>query len=35
MYCLGLLGTMTGDRLSAADELVETIDLALIERLLD
>jgi hypothetical protein len=25
---------MTADRLSAADELVETIDLALVERLL-
>jgi beta-phosphoglucomutase-like phosphatase (HAD superfamily) len=35
MYCLGLLGTMTADRLSAADELVETIDLALVERLLN
>ena len=35
MYCLGLLGTMAADRLSAADELVETIDLALVERLLD
>jgi HAD superfamily hydrolase (TIGR01509 family) len=35
MYCLGLLGTMTADRLSAADELVESIDLALIERLLN
>ena len=34
-HCLGLLGTMTADRLSAADELVETIDLALIDRLLD
>jgi beta-phosphoglucomutase len=34
MYCLGLLGTMAADRLSAADELVETIDLALVERLL-
>jgi beta-phosphoglucomutase len=34
MYCLGLLGTMTADRLSAADELVETIDVALVERLL-
>ena len=34
MYCLGLLGTMTADRLSAADELVETIDLALIKHLL-
>jgi HAD superfamily hydrolase (TIGR01509 family) len=34
MYCLGLLGTMTADRLSAADELVETIDLPLVERLL-
>ena len=34
MYCLGLLGTMTADRLSAADELVETIDRALVERLL-
>jgi beta-phosphoglucomutase len=34
MHCLGLLGTMTADRLSAADELVETIDLALVERLL-
>ncbi len=34
MYCLGLLGTMTADRLSAADELIEAIDLALIERLL-
>ena len=35
MYCLGLVGTMTADRLAAADELVETIDLALVERLLD
>jgi beta-phosphoglucomutase len=34
MYCLGLLGTMTANRLSAADELVETIDLNLVERLL-
>jgi len=34
-HCLGLFGTMTADRLSAADELVETIDLALIDRLLD
>jgi HAD superfamily hydrolase (TIGR01509 family) len=34
MYCLGLLGTMTADRLSAADELVETIDLPLVDRLL-
>lgn len=34
MYCLGLLGTMTANRLSAADELVETIDLALIKHLL-
>jgi beta-phosphoglucomutase len=34
MHCLGLIGTMTADRLSAADELVETIDLALVERLL-
>ncbi|HVI34597.1 MAG TPA: HAD family phosphatase [Gaiellales bacterium] len=34
MYCLALLGTMTADRLSAADELVETIDVALVERLL-
>ena len=34
MHCLGLLGTMAADRLSAADELVETIDLALVERLL-
>jgi beta-phosphoglucomutase-like phosphatase (HAD superfamily) len=33
MYCLGLLGTMTADRLAAADELVERIDLALVERL--
>jgi beta-phosphoglucomutase len=35
MYCLGLLGTMTADRLSAADELVDTIDLALVGRLLN
>jgi HAD superfamily hydrolase (TIGR01509 family) len=35
MYCLGLLGTMTADRLSAADERVETIDMALVERLLN
>jgi HAD superfamily hydrolase (TIGR01509 family) len=34
MYCLGLLGTMTADRLSAADQLIETLDLALVERLL-
>jgi|tagenome__1003787_1003787.scaffolds.fasta_scaffold20825971_2 beta-phosphoglucomutase len=34
MYCLSLLGTMTADRLSAADELVESIDVALVERLL-
>ena len=34
MHCLSLLGTMAADRLSAADELVETIDLALVERLL-
>jgi beta-phosphoglucomutase len=34
MYCLGLVGTMAADRLSAADELLETIDLALVERLL-
>src|SRR4029079_10882962 len=33
IYCLGLLGTMTAHRLSGADELVETIDLALVERL--
>jgi beta-phosphoglucomutase len=34
MRCLGLLGTMTADRLAAADELIERIDLALIARLL-
>jgi beta-phosphoglucomutase-like phosphatase (HAD superfamily) len=35
MHCLGLLGTMSAGRLSAADELIETIDQALVKRLLD
>ncbi|MDX6545408.1 MAG: beta-phosphoglucomutase, partial [Gaiellales bacterium] len=35
MRCLGLIGTMRPERLAAADELVEALDVALIERLLD
>jgi beta-phosphoglucomutase-like phosphatase (HAD superfamily) len=34
MRCLGLVGTMPAGRLSAADELIEGIDLALVRRLL-
>jgi beta-phosphoglucomutase-like phosphatase (HAD superfamily) len=34
MRCLALVGTMPAGRLSAADELVEAIDLALVRRLL-
>jgi beta-phosphoglucomutase len=34
MLCLGLLGTMTAERLAAADELIDRIDLALVDRLL-
>ena len=34
MRCLALVGTMPAGRLTAADELVETIDLALVRRLL-
>jgi len=34
MRCLGLLGTMTAERLAAADELIDRIDLALVDRLL-
>jgi beta-phosphoglucomutase len=34
MRCLALLGTMPADRFGAADEVIETIDLALLDRLL-
>ena len=34
MHCLALVGTMPAARLAAADELIEAIDLALIDRLL-
>jgi beta-phosphoglucomutase len=34
MRCLALVGTMPAARLAAADELIEAIDLALIDRLL-
>jgi beta-phosphoglucomutase len=34
MRCLGLVGTMPAGRLSAADALIEAIDLALVRRLL-
>jgi beta-phosphoglucomutase-like phosphatase (HAD superfamily) len=34
MRCLALVGTMPAGRLSAADELIEAIDLALVRRLL-
>jgi hypothetical protein len=34
MHCLALLGTMPADRFGAADEVIETIDLALLDRLL-
>jgi beta-phosphoglucomutase len=34
MRCLGLLGTMPPERLAAADELIERIDLELVRRLL-
>ena len=35
MRCLALVGTMPAERLAAADGLVDAIDTALIERLLD
>ncbi|MDX6548895.1 MAG: beta-phosphoglucomutase [Gaiellales bacterium] len=35
MRCLGLVGTMLPERLAAADELVDALDVALIKRLLD
>jgi beta-phosphoglucomutase len=34
VYTVGVLGTMGRERLAAADELVERLDLALVERLL-
>jgi beta-phosphoglucomutase-like phosphatase (HAD superfamily) len=34
MRCLGLVGTMPAVRLAAADEVIETIDLGLVRRLL-
>jgi beta-phosphoglucomutase-like phosphatase (HAD superfamily) len=34
MRCLALLGTMPPERLAAADELIERLDLALVRRLL-
>jgi HAD superfamily hydrolase (TIGR01509 family) len=34
VYTVGVLGTMSAVRLAAADELVERLDLALVERLL-
>ena len=34
VYTVGVLGTMGPERLAAADELVERLDLALVERLL-
>jgi beta-phosphoglucomutase-like phosphatase (HAD superfamily) len=34
VYTVGVLGTMGAERLSAADELAERVDVALIERLL-
>ena len=34
MHCLALLGTMPANRLGAADEVIEAIDLALLDRLL-
>jgi len=34
LRCVGVLGTMGADRLRAADELVERVDVALMERLL-
>jgi hypothetical protein len=35
MRCLALVGTMPAERLAVAHALVDTIDTALIERLLD
>jgi beta-phosphoglucomutase len=35
VYTVGVLGTMGAERLAAADELVERLDVALVERLLD
>jgi HAD superfamily hydrolase (TIGR01509 family) len=35
VYTVGVLGTMGAERLAAGDELVERLDVALIERLLD
>ena len=34
LRCVGVLGTMGAERLAAADELVERIDVALMQRLL-
>ena len=34
MRCLAVLGTLARERLAAADEIVERIDLGLMERLL-
>lgn len=34
MRCIGVLGTLPGDRLAAADEVVESIDVRLVDRLL-
>jgi beta-phosphoglucomutase-like phosphatase (HAD superfamily) len=34
MRCLALLGTMPPERLAAADELIERLDLELVRRLL-
>jgi beta-phosphoglucomutase-like phosphatase (HAD superfamily) len=34
VYTVGVLGTMGPERLAAADELVERVDVALVERLL-
>jgi sugar-phosphatase len=34
VYCVALLGTHPAERLGAADELVEVIDVALVRRLL-
>jgi beta-phosphoglucomutase-like phosphatase (HAD superfamily) len=35
LRCIAVLGTLAADRLSQADEIVEQIDVALLERLLD
>jgi len=34
VYTVGVLGTMAPERLAAADELVERVDVDLVERLL-